>query len=123
MNDCNNNKNNKKNKNKKKEKRFAVLEARHFIERTQGLIGRRLLPQQGLLFRQANALHTCFMRYALDVIFLDENGTIIAISNAIKPWRFAWNNKASHFLEIPSLYGHSFMLGDRIDLNTTGENH
>jgi uncharacterized membrane protein (UPF0127 family) len=34
-------------------------------------------------------MHMFFMRFAIDIVFLDRNDTVIRISHALKPWRMS----------------------------------
>ncbi len=59
--------------------------------RVLGLMFRRELAGiDGLLIQPCNSIHTCFMRFSIDVIFLSANGEIIKILRSMKPWRFSW---------------------------------
>lgn len=63
--------------------------ARSFYERAKGLLGRRNLPQkEGLLILRCNAIHTFFMKFAIDAIFLDGKDRIVKIVRNIPPGRF-----------------------------------
>ncbi len=44
----------------------------------------------GLLLVPCNSLHTCFVRFPIDVVFLDEQGAVLAIRRNLRPWRAAW---------------------------------
>ena len=71
--------------------RFGVVRCRWAAtpwERLRGLIGRPP-PEPGTVlgFRRCNALHTCFMRYPIDVLFTDRNGRETKFAPAVKPWR------------------------------------
>ena len=58
------------------------------IQRLRGLIGRRPLEQgEALLLRPCSGVHTCFMGYPIDVLFLDDEGRVEAIRPELKPWR------------------------------------
>jgi uncharacterized membrane protein (UPF0127 family) len=58
--------------------------------RLRGLLGRPALrPDQGLLLRPCRAVHTCFMRYAIDALFLDETGAIVELALGLRPWRLS----------------------------------
>lgn len=55
----------------------------------KGLMFDASLPAgHGLLFRPARGIHTHFMRFPIDLIFLDEANTVVAIREAMQPWRF-----------------------------------
>lgn len=66
--------------------------ARSFFQRLRGLIGRRSMPPgEGMLILRCNAIHTFFMRFAIDATFLDRDGRVVKTVRNIKPWRpFVW---------------------------------
>jgi uncharacterized membrane protein (UPF0127 family) len=56
--------------------------------RFMGLMFRReLLPGHGLAIRPCNSIHMFFMRFALDVVFVDADGRVVRVLNSIRPWR------------------------------------
>ena len=76
--------------------------ARSFVERARGLIGRRnLAPGEGMLILKCNAIHTCFMRFPIDAVFLDRNNHVVKTVRDIRPWRlFVWGGwRAKKVLE------------------------
>ena len=51
--------------------------ADNFVKRFLGLMGRKNLPQgQGLLITNCNSIHMCFMKFPIDVIYIDEDWKI-----------------------------------------------
>jgi len=54
-----------------------------------GLMGRaRFLDGDGILIkRSGNSIHTCFMKFAIDVAFVSTDGKVVYIKENIKPWR------------------------------------
>ena len=63
--------------------------ARTVVERARGRIGRKKpLPGEGMLILRCNAIHTFFMSYPIDAVFLDRNDRIVKVVRGIKPWRF-----------------------------------
>jgi uncharacterized membrane protein (UPF0127 family) len=66
--------------------------ARRLRDRMKGLIGcRDLPPGEGLLITSCRAIHTCFMRMAIDATFLDRHGRVVRTVRNIRPWRlFVW---------------------------------
>ena len=79
--------------------------ARSFIERAKGLIGAKgLAPGTGLLIEKCNAIHTCFMSFAIDAAFLDAEYRVVKVVKAIRPWRlFVWGGwRARKVLETQS---------------------
>ncbi len=46
--------------------------AKKFWERTKGLMGQPYLEHgSGLLIEPCNSIHTCFMKFSIDVVYLD----------------------------------------------------
>ena len=79
--------------------------ARSLFERTRGLIGRRGLPRgTGMLIPRCNAIHTFFMRFPIDAVFLDGNDQIVKVVRDIRPWHpFVWGGwRAKKVLELDS---------------------
>lgn len=59
-----------------------------FLDRGRGLMMRPPLPSgSGLILDPCNSIHMFFMRYALDIIFLDKHDRVVFLYNGIKPWR------------------------------------
>jgi uncharacterized membrane protein (UPF0127 family) len=77
--------------------------AKSFKERLLGLMFRkRLNESEGLLLLGCNSIHTCFMRFAIDVVFMDINHSVICIKEKIKPWRQSgFVRRAYMTLELP----------------------
>ena len=68
--------------------------------RLRGLLGRRgLKPGEGLLLRPASSVHTAFMRFPIDVAFLDHDLRVIKVTEDLRPWRMAGRRGARAVLE------------------------
>jgi uncharacterized protein len=66
--------------------RCVVADRAH--HRMRGLLGRRRLqPGEGMVLRPAWNVHTAFMRFPIDVVFLDADQVVIRIAPALAPWR------------------------------------
>jgi uncharacterized membrane protein (UPF0127 family) len=71
--------------------------------RTWGLLGRtRLEPDEGMLIRPAGAVHTLFMRFTIDLVFLDRELTVLSVREAVPPWRVVAQRGAKATLELPA---------------------
>lgn len=71
--------------------------------RLRGLLGRRRLEaDEGLLLRPVGAIHTLFMRFAIDVVFLDRDYVVLRVVENVRPWRFAAARRAKAVLELPT---------------------
>ena len=67
--------------------------AQSFGERAVGLLGHtNLESEQGMWIHRCNSIHTFFMRFAIDCVFVDRELRVVAIAENIQPWRLraAW---------------------------------
>jgi len=75
--------------------------ADHAVARMRGLLGRSDLPQgEGILLRPAGSIHTFFMRFPIDVVFLNEVGVVVEVVPRLQPWRVAGVKGARSVLEL-----------------------
>lgn len=72
---------------------IEIKQARTFKDRLLGFMFRKSAGY-AILFEKCRAVHTCFMRFDIDVIFMDENKNIIKEVKNLKPWRLALCRKA-----------------------------
>lgn len=80
-----------------------ISRADNFWTRLSGYMFRSKPHTPGILFEPTNAIHTFFMNFALDVIFLDKNFQIIKIYRNMVPWRHTWFHwKSRKALELPA---------------------
>lgn len=71
------------------------------VTRMRGLLGRRALPSgEGLLLRPAASIHTAFMQFPIDVVFLDGDLRVLKLVQRLKPWRTASARSAKSVLEL-----------------------
>jgi uncharacterized membrane protein (UPF0127 family) len=70
--------------------------------RTRGLMFQRFEGFDGMMLRPANAIHMCFMRMPIDVIFFDKRQVIVKMVPELAPWRlFCGALGAAGVLELP----------------------
>jgi len=73
------------------------------LPRLRGLLGRRGLgPGEGMLIRPAPSVHTFFMRFPIDVVFLDRSLTVVKVVHGLRAWRAAGGRRAVAALELPA---------------------
>jgi len=73
------------------------------LRRMRGLLGRKKLDSgHGILIRPALAIHTWFMRFAIDAVFLDPDLNVLSVRPALRPWRMAGQRGARAVLELPA---------------------
>lgn len=86
--------------------------------RLRGLIGHaEVQAGEGLLIRPCQGVHMQWMKYPLDVAFLDPDGRVLATYHALQPWRFSKTHRgATAALELPvgTLEATGTMLGDLV---------
>jgi uncharacterized protein len=72
------------------------------LSRLRGLMGRRpLAPGEGLLLKPTPSIHTCFMRFEIDAVFLDTDLRVLDVKPHLGPWRLAGRRGAHAVLELP----------------------
>lgn len=65
-----------------------VVKAITFFDRFLGLIVRRKLKsKEGFLIEYCSSIHTFWMRYSIDTVFLDKNNRVVALYSDIRPFR------------------------------------
>ncbi len=74
------------------------------FERMKGLLGRDGLEEgEGIQIDPCNSIHTFFMRFPIDVLFLDRDGIVIRAFAAIPPWRLTRiYGRARSVIELPA---------------------
>ena len=71
--------------------------------RMRGLLGRAgIAPGEGMLLTPGSSIMTFFMRFPIDVVFLDKAQTIVKITHSLVPWRTTSARKAFATLELPA---------------------
>lgn len=87
--------------------RHEHLVARHIESafdrktRNQGLLGRSSLsPDSALILAPCNSIHTFFMKFAIDVAFVDRDGRILRARHAVRPWRIQASLRAFAVVEL-----------------------
>ena len=75
--------------------------ARDPLRRMKGLLARRNLPHgEGLLLQPAGSIHTFFMRFPIDAVFLDGERRVLKVAPELRPWRTAAAKRARAVLEL-----------------------
>ena len=69
--------------------------------RMRGLLGRKELPSaEGILLKPSGSVHTFFMRFPIDVVFLDRELRVVAIAPDVPPWRMRGARGAKAVVEL-----------------------
>lgn len=79
------------------------LVADTLLSRMRGLLGRdELGADEGLLLTPESSIHMWFMRFPIDVVFLQADLTVLAVRENVKPWRTAGHRGSRAVLELPA---------------------
>lgn len=77
---------------------MKIIKADTFFKRFKGLMGKKEFDE-GLLFTNLkdSSIHTLFMRFEIDVYFIDKN-KIIYDKVTLKPWKFYNPKKQAEYI-------------------------
>lgn len=103
--------------------RGSVLAARLEVaatgpKRRKGLLGRESLsPGEGLWIVPCESVHTFFMRFPIDLVYLDRENRIRKVRNAVGAWRLSACFSAHSILELPAgtIRGTETRRGDMVE--------
>lgn len=90
--------------------------------RRRGLLGRHAIDASAaLILSPCKAIHTAFMRFPIDVVFLDGQWRVLRIVFEMPPWRAAIAAGAAAVIELPSgsLRTRDVAVGDGLFLAST----
>jgi uncharacterized protein len=94
-------------------------------DKSRGLLGReRLDDDAGMLFEAGRLepfmwMHMFFMRFPIDIVFMDRNDRVIHISHELRPWRVSalvWGARRALELAAGAARRTGTQIGDRISL-------
>lgn len=96
-----------------------VEKADDFFSRGIGLLGRSGLgPGHALWLLPGKSIHTWFMRFSIDALFLDKGLSVVKVMEDMRPWRVSpWVGEAHSVLELQggALQGR-VAVGDRLEM-------
>lgn len=74
------------------------------FSRVRGLLGKKSLPAgHAMVIKPCNQIHTFFMQFSIDVLFVDKNNNIVKLVNSLVPNRLTsicW--RAAYVVELPA---------------------
>jgi hypothetical protein len=78
--------------------------ASSIVDRFVGLMGRKRVEEGGgLLLTRSASIHSFFMRFRFDAVFLDKENRVVKIVPAMRQWRIAFGGRgAKDVLELPA---------------------
>lgn len=78
--------------------------ASSFVDRFFGLMGRKRVEDGGgILLTKSASIHSFFMRFRFDAIFLDNDNRVVKVVPSMRQWWVAFGGRgAKHTLELPA---------------------
>ncbi len=75
-----------------------------WLKRFKGLMGRETLDEDsGLYLEPCRQVHCFFMKFPIDVVFVDEQGRVVGLDVQLRPWRIGrYHPRAVGALELPA---------------------
>lgn len=104
---------------------FAELADNPWL-RLRGLMGRRSLANgEGMLLTPSPSIHSAFMRFVFDAVFLDREMRVVTIAAEIPPWRVRRGRGARSVLELAAGQAaeRGVQLGDILAVTASEPNH
>jgi uncharacterized membrane protein (UPF0127 family) len=90
-------------------------------DRRKGLLGRSgFAASSALIMAPCFSIHTMFMRFDIDVVFVDDMGRAVKIVRRMSPWRIAVDPSAHPVVELPAGSVRDVTVGDRLYLVEPG---
>lgn len=89
--------------------------------RRQGLLGRRDLAEgEGIVLAPCSSIHTAFMRFPIDLVFVAKDGRVLKTASRVRPWRIRIRFGAFSVVELAagSLEHSGTAPGDVVELRT-----
>jgi len=79
----------------------SVTVADSAFRRLRGLLGRRALPAgEGIVLRPAWSIHTAFMRFPIDVVFINAEQVVMRVDQSMRPFKTASCRGAREVVEL-----------------------
>ncbi|HEX2240894.1 MAG TPA: DUF192 domain-containing protein [Actinomycetota bacterium] len=88
--------------------------------RARGLLGRSELARgEALVLPKTKQVHTVGMTFPIDVLFLDENGRVLHLVRAMRPWRLSrWVRRCRNVIELQAGAAADVKRGDRVEIKS-----
>jgi uncharacterized membrane protein (UPF0127 family) len=91
-------------------------------KRSKGLLGRKSLPPGGgLWIVPCESVHTFWMQFPIDLVYIDRQRRIKKLRSNVPPWRLSACLSAHSILELPSgtIQSTSTQVGDTLEFSST----
>ena len=91
-----------------------------FLKRLRGLMFKKSIGEdEALIFYKAASIHTFFMRFPIDIIFLNKESKVIKICPNLKPWKMVFCLKSAITIEFQANKAsiNSLKIGDTLEIS------
>jgi len=88
--------------------------------RNKGLLGRRSLEEgSAMILAPCSSVHTFFMKFPIDILFVARDGRVVKMCERCRPWRLALRPGAFAVIELPAgaLEPSGTRVGDRLEIS------
>ena len=76
----------------------------------------------GLVIVPSSSIHTQFMRFPIDVLYVNKEDVIVGIDRNLRPWRIGRFYKRVHYVvELPAGGAEGCQVGDRLEIEGLGD--
>lgn len=90
-----------------------------FLTRFRGLMGKPSLPgNSGLMIKPCNSVHCFFMKFPIDVVFLDKDNRVVHVAGNMKPRTISpVVRRAKYVIEANAMkFSGDVVVGDRLEI-------
>lgn len=90
----------------------------------KGLLGRQTIhAEEALIFPKAPSIHTYFMKFSIDIVFLDASKKVVGFFERMKPNRIVPFVKSRYTIEMPenAIQSKKISLGDQLIWEKSGQ--
>lgn len=79
-----------------------------------------LAPGEGLWIVPCESVHTFFMKFAIDLVYIDRDRVVRKVRDAVKPWRMSICLSAHSIIELPAgvVRASGTQAGDRLEVES-----
>jgi uncharacterized membrane protein (UPF0127 family) len=93
----------------------SIIPAFDRTMRNRGLLGLASLPAGvAMVLAPCNGIHTWFMRFPIDVIFVDRRGRVLRLYRSVRPFRLVFRLRAFAAIELAAGCSSDTQVGDML---------
>lgn len=100
-----------------------IASAKASATRREGLLKRTGLEDgEGLWISPCEAVHCFFMKFTIDVVFINKKRQVVKLAPSLRPWRLAGSLRAHSVVELPEgkIVASGTQVGDQLEFEEAG---